>query len=179
MANRLLKEFRTLATAKRAIRQREEKLLAGLGETLGRLGYQLEPIIFDGGRPQHRRLASRGKNVASRGSKSLRCSACGRTFALALHLGRHMSVMHKDQTPSAAGTPSAATEASSPSIAAKPRRRMSPSARRAAARRMKAYWRKRKAAASKSSSTSRGSGGRRQITRRRSKTRARSQKSAA
>jgi hypothetical protein len=89
MANRLLKEFRTLATAKQAIRQREEKLLAGLEETLGRLGYRLESISFDGGKPQSRRLTSRGQNTASRGSKSM--ALPGLEW---VHEGRSMAARH-------------------------------------------------------------------------------------
>jgi hypothetical protein len=179
MAANLLKELHALATTKRALRQREEKLVVDLRKVLGRLGYRIDRISFDGRGPR-RRVVSREQSPASGGSKSLRCSTCGRTFSLPLHLGRHMSVMHKGQASSAPGTPPVATETLSPSVSAKPRRRMSTSARRAAAKRMKAYWRKRKTtASSKSSSMSRGSGGRRKTTRRRSKTLARPRKSSA
>jgi hypothetical protein len=140
--------FRALAVQKRAVLKREEKLVADLRGILGQLGYRLEPISTNGmSRPGPK--SSRPRRTASRGSKPLTCSECGRTFALPLHLGRHMSVMHKRKNAPGAQSGSSANQNDSARAGAeaKPRRsHMSPAARRAAARRMKAYWRKRKAA---------------------------------
>jgi hypothetical protein len=143
---------------KAAVRAREEKLVSDLKEILGRLGYRLEPLDGNGvaGRPTR----ATGRGVVSAGPTPLTCSECGRTFALPLHLGRHMSTMHKGNsanpttpTTSENGPPQTGPATKAPQR----RRRMRPAARRAAARRMRAYWRKRKAAAGKTP-PERGSG---------------------
>lgn len=150
MPTDLLKTFRGLVAEKQAIRQREEKLLASLRDVLRRLGYRLEPLGSNGVSRRHRTAAHvRPDEPSSWGRKAVVCQECGRTFSLPLHLGRHMSVMHKGAKRSQTTKP--ATENNStetiPAGTTKPRRRrMSPAARKAAARRMKAYWRKRKTA---------------------------------
>ena len=146
MAANFLRAFRALSSEKEAVRKREEKLVSGLRATLERLGYRLESINGNGPSSRGTRTATR-RRAASSGAKTLTCSECGRTFALPLHLGRHMSAMHKGK--SAASTTTENGSAKAPKRAAARRYRMSPAARRAAARRMKAYWRKRKAAAAK------------------------------
>lgn len=144
MAANFLRAFQALSSEKEAVRKREEKLVSGLRETLGRLGYRLEPINANGSGRRSRRTPLR--RALSSGSKPLTCSECGRTFALPLHLGRHMGAMHKGKRLGAA--PASSPTAEQGTAKGTPRRRhMSPAARRAAARRMKAYWRKRKAAA--------------------------------
>jgi hypothetical protein len=151
MAANFLRAFQALSSEKEAVRKREEKLVSGLRETLERLGYRLEPLNANGSARRTRRTPLR--RALSSGSKPLTCSECGRTFALPLHLGRHMGAMHKGKRPGPApASPPTAEHGAAKSATAKetPRRRqMSPAARRAAARRMKAYWRKRKAAATK------------------------------
>ncbi len=155
MATNVLKVLEALSSEKEAIRRREEKLLSGLREVLGRFGYRLEPLAAN---ERTNGSGRRGSSMptrrrASSGSKPLTCTACGRTFALPLHLGRHMSTMHKGE-PAASAKPSPPTtenRSTNGALATKTprRRRMSAAARRAAARRMKAYWRKRKATATK------------------------------
>jgi hypothetical protein len=150
--------FQALAAEKQAVLKREEKLVADLREVLAKLGYRLEPISANGtSRPAP--VSGRRRRSAPRGSKPLACAECGRTFALPLHLGRHMSVMHKGKRALSSPQGSSASENGSAKTASKTksrRRRMSPAARRAAARRMKAYWKKRKAAErAKPSSSSR------------------------
>jgi hypothetical protein len=141
MAANLLRLFHTLVAEKQAVLKREETLIAELRRVLGGLGYRLEPIGTNAS-PRRTTSARRGR-IAARGSKPLRCDECGRTFALPLHLGRHMSVMHKGATPAARPAPNGAAKGAEKSMPR--RRRMSLAARRAVARRMKAYWRKRRA----------------------------------
>jgi hypothetical protein len=150
MAADLLKTFQTLVTDKRAILLREEKLVTGLRHVLGRLGYQLEAIAANGGsRPSGKTSWSRSAQAGSRASGAISCPECRRTFALPLHLGRHMSAMHAAGKARHSATPASANGSTGTALEGKTalrRRRMSPAARRAVARRMKAYWRKRKAA---------------------------------
>jgi hypothetical protein len=135
-----------LSTQREALRKREAKLIADLRDILGGLGYRLEPVGADGVPPTSGTAPARRRTV-SPGPAARTCPECGRTFALPLHLGRHMSVMHKG-----AKAPVASGERTNPTAndaTAEKRRRhrgMSPAARRAAAKRMRAYWRKRKAA---------------------------------
>lgn len=146
MAIDLLRAFQALSTEKEAVRKREEKLVSDLRDTLGRLGYRLEPVHTNG--TVRRTSTASSRRAAAPGPKALACPECTRTFALPLHLGRHMSVVHKGKRRAAQPTTQADPNGSRKAGPAKeaPRRsRMSLAARRAAARRMKAYWRKRKA----------------------------------
>jgi hypothetical protein len=148
MTTGIIEVLAALVADKAALRKREEKLVVELRETLGRLGYRLEPIGTDG--RAGRGTGVTGRHSASPGSTRLTCSLCPRTFALPLHLGRHVSTMHKGNKAAAPKTAVSTAKNGSRQDSASPqaaRRRMSPGARRAAARRMKAYWRKRKASA--------------------------------
>jgi len=128
MATDLIKAFIDLNAEKAAIRQRELKLVSGLQEALVRLGYRLEAVdtngsAHNGGAPldqRHRALTL----------KSLACSHCGRRFALPLHLGRHVSVMHNGKRASRPTAEGGHATTSNKSV--RLRRRMSPKARRAA-----------------------------------------------
>jgi hypothetical protein len=159
LAVNLLKVFAALASKKAAVRAREEKLVSDLREIVGRLGYRLEPLDGNGVAGRRTRATARGA-ISAGGPTPLTCSECGRTFALPLHLGRHVSTMHKKD--SANPTTPTTSENGSPQTgpatkAPQRRRRMSPAARRATARRMRAYWRKRKGAAAKTRPRKRGS----------------------
>lgn len=135
----LIKAFEALSAEKEAVRKREEKLVSDLTEILGRLGYRLEPAGANGSARRSDRTPGRG--AVSSGSKPLTCSECGRTFALALHLGRHMSATHTGKRPATPQSPMA-VNGSAPAARDKTRarrRRMSPAARLAVARRMTAY----------------------------------------
>lgn len=92
MAVHLFKALQALRIEKEAARKREAKLVSDIGGVLQRLGYRLEPI---GGNDSVRRgpKASGARRMTSP-AKPLTCSECGRTFALPLHLGRHMRSMH-------------------------------------------------------------------------------------
>jgi hypothetical protein len=93
-----------LAAEKKAIMQRQSALVASLNRLLPSIGYRVVAVSSEtkaAARPSPRR--------ASRAAKPLTCSECQRTFALPLHLGRHISVMHKGK--------GAAAEASTPAPA--------------------------------------------------------------
>ena len=70
------KALEALASKKESIRQREQKMVAGLRDTLGRLGYGLEQIggngVARGG--SH---AARGRSLRP-GGKPLTCPECAR-----------------------------------------------------------------------------------------------------
>ena len=150
MAADLLQTFQTLVTEKQAILMREEKLVTDLRQVLERLGYQLEAITSNGAsRPSGKASRSRSAQAASRAPGPIACPECRRTFALPLHLGRHMSVMHKAAKARPPAAPATAKDSAGAALERKAtprRRRMSAAARRAVGHRMKAYWRSRRAA---------------------------------
>jgi hypothetical protein len=148
MTNDFLRAFRALSTEKEDIRKREVKLVSDLRQTLARLGYRLEAISTNG-RGRRTGAPSSARTAGPRAG-AVTCAECGRTFALPLHLGRHMSVTHKTKRVRAAQTApdqNGSRPALAGAVTSRRRRHMSRAARQAAARRMKAYWRKRKAAA--------------------------------
>jgi hypothetical protein len=128
----VVKSLRALTTERQALLQRERELIGSLNAVLPGIGYRVVPVTDSRPAPS---LAKRTISAAT--ARPLSCPHCGRTFGRPLHLGRHISAIHKGK-----GASQLQPETTTP----KPRRRMSPAARRAAARRMKAYWRKRKAA---------------------------------
>jgi hypothetical protein len=149
MAADLLQTVQALVTEKQAILMREEELVTGLRQVLDHLGYQLEAITSNGtSRPSGKASRSPSAHAASRALGPISCPECRRTFSLPLHLGRHMSVMHKGKRPSTPQPTSPRAESgSAPAAPAKTRarrRRMRRAARQAAARRMKAHWGERK-----------------------------------
>jgi hypothetical protein len=101
----LAKTLRLLAAEKRAVFQRQSALVANLNKLLPSIGYRVVPLENEGGaagrRTVHAGARSAALSVRPLG-KPLVCPHCSRTFALPLHLGRHLSVMHKGVvTPSA------------------------------------------------------------------------------
>ena len=93
MVTDLIKAFEALSSEKTAVRKREDQLVSDLTAILGRLGYRLEPMGTNGA--FHPSRSTPVQRAVSRGSKPLTCAECDRTFALALHLGRHMTATHK------------------------------------------------------------------------------------
>ena len=84
MLGRLAKSVKVLVREKNALGVRERRALADLRRFLPRLGYQVVGVAD--GKPARRTRALR---------KSLKCPRCGRRFALAMHLGRHVGAMHR------------------------------------------------------------------------------------
>jgi hypothetical protein len=91
----LAKALQNLAEEKEALAKREHELIAQLNAVLPQVGYRAVATGSDGQARGTGRLSAMGQNV-SLGRKSLRCPHCDRRFAHALHLGRHVSAMHRD-----------------------------------------------------------------------------------
>jgi hypothetical protein len=108
----LAKTLRLLAAEKKAVLQRQTALVANLNKLLPSIGYRVVPLESEGRmdvRPTPRGVF-RAAPVAVKplGHKPLVCSHCDRTFALPLHLGRHISVMHKEKSAGTTATHSPA-----------------------------------------------------------------------
>ena len=84
MLTRLAKSAKVLVRERSALRVRERRALADLRRFLARLGYD---VVGVGGRQPAPRTRARRKSLA--------CPRCGRRFALAMHLGRHVGAMHR------------------------------------------------------------------------------------
>ena len=125
----LAKTLRLLAAEKRAVLQRQTALVANLNKLLPSIGYRVVPLEGEGRADARSNLRGRRSTALSLLNKSLVCRYCQRTFALPLHLGRHMSVMHKVKS---ASTPPPHSAAGGEHPAARPTRK---SRRRAAGRR--------------------------------------------
>jgi len=84
MLKRLAKSAKVLVRQRSALQVRERRALADLQRFLAPLGYGV--VSAGGSQPAPRTRARR---------KSLACPRCGRRFALAMHLGRHVGAMHR------------------------------------------------------------------------------------
>jgi hypothetical protein len=175
VAANTIKSLQALSAEKQALLSREHKLIADLNAVLPGLGYRV--VSVSDGQPSR---ATVKRTPSATTPKPLSCPHCDRTFGRPLHLGRHISAMHKGSRISPSQEPPTSGPTPPESAATKPRRRMSPVARRAVARRMKAYWKKRKAAErSESSAMPRGRDASSRTTRPRSKGRARRRRPVA
>jgi hypothetical protein len=115
----LIRTLKMLAAEKKAIQQRQSALVASLNRLLPSIGYRVVPVAPD--------AAMRARpRATARATKPLTCPQCQRTFALPLHLGRHISVMHRTQRTAAAAPAAPATA---------PRAKRAPATRKAVARR--------------------------------------------
>jgi len=102
MAEHLARELQTLASQKKEMLKQEQRLISELNAVLPSLGYRIVPNLIEvgdgtaappaGPRVQRRAVARLSTSV----KKSLKCPHCDRRFALALHLGRHVSAMHRN-----------------------------------------------------------------------------------
>lgn len=106
MAITLARTLRLLAAEKKAVLQRQTALVANLNKLLPSIGYRVVPLE-DEGRAGARSSLRGGRRSTTRTarpllSKPLVCRYCQRTFALPLHLGRHISVMHREKSASTA-----------------------------------------------------------------------------
>lgn len=141
MALTLAKTLRLLAAEKKAVLQRQTALVASLNKLLPSIGYRVVPLESEG-RTDLRSTGGGRRRPAPTAvllrNKPLVCQHCNRTFALPLHLGRHISVMHKAKSPS---TPPAPTAAGGERAAAKvkpARKSRGQAARKGSARRRRA-----------------------------------------
>jgi hypothetical protein len=89
----ITKSLQSLTTQKQLLMKREQKLIATLNRLLPRLGYRIVTAALSDG--VGRRSAQPRRTMTSR-RKSLACPHCDRRFAHPLHLGRHVSAMHRN-----------------------------------------------------------------------------------
>jgi len=137
----LIRTLRLLAAEKKAVLKRQAALVASLNSLLPSIGYRVVPLEAEARAAARPRLRSRRRAAASTArrlvGKPLTCPHCSRTFALPLHLGRHVSVMHKTKkTPAASSTEGG--ERPAPKVAKARRRPKRRAVRKAAARRRRA-----------------------------------------
>jgi hypothetical protein len=90
MANDLVSSLQSLAKEKLAIFHREKQLVDALNRVLPAMGYR---IVSTAGSNGGNDAGSVIRRSAPR--RSLACPQCGRRFGHPLHLGRHVSAMHK------------------------------------------------------------------------------------
>ena len=80
----------TFAKAKLRMAEREKQLVTALNSVLPRLGYRVVPASIDG--------STNNQSDSDRvRTQSFSCPHCDRRFGHPLHLGRHVSAMHKKQ----------------------------------------------------------------------------------
>ena len=88
MLKQLAKSAKVLVRKRSALQVRERRALADLQRFLAPLGYD---VVSGGGSVGASQPAPRTRARRS----SLACPRCGRRFALAMHLGRHVGAMHR------------------------------------------------------------------------------------
>jgi hypothetical protein len=100
----LAKTLRLLAAEKKAVLQRQMALVANLNKLLPSIGYRVVPLEDEERMRARSNLRGGRRSTTLTGrpllNKSLVCRYCQRTFALPLHLGRHISVMHRNKNAS-------------------------------------------------------------------------------
>ena len=99
MMRDLLKSVESLLAEKRALADKEQRLIEQLNRVLPAMGYQVIEKADLAARPARgNRATGRPAKVPAGPSngapKRLVCQQCGRRFAHPLHLGRHMSATH-------------------------------------------------------------------------------------
>jgi hypothetical protein len=93
MAN-LLSTLRSLIREKISVTRRENELLSTLNRVLPSIGYKIVRTEANG--------AGGSASRESSAPRPLACPHCDRRFAQPLHLGRHVSAMHKSERQGAA-----------------------------------------------------------------------------
>ena len=88
------KTVQSIVKARGSLAQREQALIAELNRILPGMGYRVVPAADKNG-PTSRVPRTAAKRAFHRARKTLTCPHCDRTFGYPLHLGRHVSAMHK------------------------------------------------------------------------------------
>lgn len=83
-----------LLDKKRALAEREQKLVDALNRVMAEMGHEVvrasSPMSTPTPRPKRRTAPQR--------NGSFRCPQCTRTFGQAMHLGRHVAALHRGKT---------------------------------------------------------------------------------
>jgi hypothetical protein len=90
----VLKSLHSIASQKQSLMKREQELMAALNRLLPGLGYRIVAAEVSDGLGSGRSARTRRPMTGRR--RSIACPHCGRRFAHPLHLGRHVSAMHKN-----------------------------------------------------------------------------------
>lgn len=89
----VVQSLERILVEKQQIGRKEARAVSELRRVLAGIGYSVVPFVKRG-----RRSGSRTGGAvtsADHASKRLPCPHCGRRFARPLHLGRHVSAMHR------------------------------------------------------------------------------------
>jgi uncharacterized C2H2 Zn-finger protein len=92
--NSFAKAVQSLVKAKGSLAQRAQALAAELNRILPGMGYRVLPAADKNG-PTSSMPRSAARRAFQRARKTLTCPHCDRKFGHPLHLGRHVSAMHK------------------------------------------------------------------------------------
>ena len=92
--NSFAKAVQSLVKARGSLAQREQALMAELNRILPGMGYRVVAAADRNG-PTSSVPRSAARRAFQRARKTLTCPHCDRTFGHPLHLGRHVSAMHK------------------------------------------------------------------------------------
>ncbi len=92
----IAKSVKTLLEQKKTIADRERQLIEDLNRVLPTMGYRVVPMQTEVQGSSKSAGKSNGKSSA-KGVKGrvYACDQCGRKFGHWLHLGRHMSTIHR------------------------------------------------------------------------------------
>lgn len=107
MADDLLSTLQSFIKERLSLTQREKQLIDALNQMLPGLGYRIVPNGVSKGKTAGPAERGRAEVVRDAKTKSLACPHCERRFGRPLHLGRHISAMHKT---TAARQPEAKTD---------------------------------------------------------------------
>jgi hypothetical protein len=94
MSANVMKSLQSIATQKQSLMKREQELIAALNRILPGLGYRI--VASEGSDGVRSRPSARMRRPMTSRRKSIACPHCDRRFAHRLHLGRHISAMHKN-----------------------------------------------------------------------------------
>jgi uncharacterized C2H2 Zn-finger protein len=89
-----LKFLESLVAERKALAEKERWLMEGLIRALQGTGFKLTRVAASEGNVRPARPARMMRQVRRR----LRCPKCGRRFALAMHLARHVAASHREKT---------------------------------------------------------------------------------
>ncbi len=86
-----LKSLESLVAEKQALAEKERRLMEGQAQALQGTGFELTRVAASDGNVRPARPVRKVRQVR----RGLRCPTCGRRFALAMHLARHVAASHK------------------------------------------------------------------------------------
>lgn len=98
MFEEIAKSVKSLLEQKKTVADREKQLIEDLNRVLPTMGYRVVPVESDQIAKDRSKSGSKsnGKSAARGGrGRVYACEQCGRKFGHWLHLGRHVSTIHR------------------------------------------------------------------------------------